>query len=109
MMDNGFKQSIIIFWAIISIISMMVVATPFFFTENYILSISPNCYSRAFLNQDCSLCGVTRGFIQVSKGNFESAILHNQMSPYIFLLFSMNSILFLAFLTYIFRIKNIVK
>jgi len=108
-MDNEYKQSLLIFWATISILCFIVLATPFFLSENYILSISPNCSSRSLLNQDCSLCGMTRGFIQVSKGNFESAILYNKMSPFIFFIFLMNTVLFITFIAYLFRIKSSIK
>ena len=109
MIDSDYKKSIFIFWSIVSIVSLIVIVSPFLFTESKILLFSPKCYSKLLLNQECSLCGMTRGFIQISRGNFDSAIMYNQYSPFIYFLFFMNSFFFIAFLVYVFRIKSIVK
>lgn len=109
MIDSDYKKSIFIFWSVISTILIAVIICPYVFTESSILSYSPKCYSKLILNQDCALCGMTRGFIQLSKGNVYSAITYNQLSPFIFFFFVMNSIYFLTFLVYVFRIKSVSK
>ena len=89
-------SSLLIAWGIISTLIIIVLVTPFFINSDFILQNTPICPSK--LNQsNCFLCGMTQAFIEISRGNLDTAQTFNQLSIPLYGIFIINSIIF-AFL-----------
>jgi hypothetical protein len=95
------KLAIFVVWIILSGIIFFILTAPFVFSENLIDKIVPQCEWKVKYNKGCSLCGMTRGFIYFSQGNFTRASELNRFSPYLYLLFVAND----AALTFVLFLK----
>ncbi|MBS1552327.1 MAG: DUF2752 domain-containing protein [Bacteroidetes bacterium] len=82
---------------IISIIIFVILFLSFIFPE-VLLNISPVCVSRLLYGRECFMCGMTRAFVEISSGRFSEAFELNKFSVFIFIMFTINSILFFAFI-----------
>ncbi len=87
-------------WAAISVVTALITISPFFMDRQNILKNSPTCISKKQFNVDCSLCGMTRAFIEISSGNFSNAHDLNKGSLYVYFSFVLNFILFASFNIY---------
>lgn len=91
------KFSFKIVWIIISILIFVTLFLSFIFPE-VLLNISPVCVSRSLYGRECFMCGTTRAFVEISSGRFSEAFELNKFSVFIFIMFTINSILFFAFI-----------
>lgn len=98
MLSNTFKKdlkfSIEIVWKIYSVLILIVIIFSLFFPE-LLLKISPVCISKSIYGKDCFMCGMTRAFIEIPKGNFSGAYTLNKFSLILFSLFNLNTLLFI--------------
>mgnify|MGYP001774018814 CR=1 FL=1 len=92
------KKALIVVWMVISSIIFIILIIPYIFPENSILSLIPECELKVKYNKECILCGMTRSFILISKGEIEKAILENKFSIYVYFAFLLNEILVILFL-----------
>ena len=101
------KSELIIIWGIISIITITTVIVPFFLNKKTILEATPVCISKSQLNIDCSFCGMSRAFIEISNGNYKNAYKLNKGSLYLYITFSLNFFIFVRYIIYIAGHKKI--
>jgi len=94
------KTAIIAVWAVISVTTTFILLFPIFANKQTVLNYSPTCISISKFNVECSLCGMTRAFIEISNGHFNRAYLLNKGSILVFSMFLINSISFLFYTIY---------
>jgi hypothetical protein len=82
-----------IVWIIISLISLFILLFAFFVPEEVIIKTSPKCISIINNNAKCSLCGMTRAFIEISKGSIAKALALNSGSMILYFLMTINVVL----------------
>ncbi|WP_369426754.1 DUF2752 domain-containing protein [Profundicola chukchiensis] len=85
---------------IITTVSAVILILPFLVDSKIILQISPTCTYKTQFNLECFFCGMSRAFIEISKGNLSSAISLNRGSLFLFILFSINIIIFSIYFIY---------
>jgi hypothetical protein len=99
------KVAILIVWTIISVTTAIIVVFPFFAERQTVLKNSPTCISKSQFNVDCSLCGMTRAFIEISNGNFINAYVLNKGSLFVYSSFVLNFAIFVTYLIYDIKLK----
>ena len=82
-------------WYAISAFILAILIAGFVLPEETLTGLTPECELKAKYGTECSACGLTRGFLSISRGNTEEASLYNSASLPLFGLFSLNSIFFL--------------
>lgn len=95
--NQELKNAIRIVWQISAILSIAILLVLFFVDEKIILSTVPICEYKAN-GEECFLCGSTHAFIELKKLNFSSAFALNKLSPFVFVLLIINSLVFLKYL-----------
>lgn len=95
--NQELKKAILIVWQISAIFSIVILLILFFVDEKIILSKVPICEYKA-KGGECFLCGSTRAFIELRKLNFKSAFALNRLSPFVFGLLILNSLIFFKYL-----------
>ena len=98
------KFSFKIVWIIISILIFVTLFLSFIFPE-VLLNISPVCVSKSLYGRECFMCGTTRAFVEISSGRFSEAYELNKFSVVLFLIFSVNTLLFLTFILKLYKEK----
>ena len=101
------KKALVIFWIIITSFFFVLLISPFLFQEDVLLSIAPTCESKTLLGQECFLCGMTKSFISISKGDFYQAYRLNNFSIYLYLFFVLNVLSLLLFSIYKLFLKKL--
>jgi len=91
-----------IVWYIISSLIILLLLALLFLNNYTFLYLSPKCTSILLYNKPCFLCGTTRAFIEIKNLNFNKAYFYNALSIPLFILFLINSYL------YILSLKKIV-
>ncbi len=71
---------------------------PFMLPHHYILNSVPACKYKTAYNKECTACGLTRSFCDISNGNFNEAIRHNSASLSLFGVFLLYQILFAVYI-----------
>ena len=74
-------------------------AAPFLLTEPLISRVAPVCESKRRYGRECFLCGATTGFIAIGRGDWASARGSNRLAGPLFIAFSANAVIALAYLT----------
>lgn len=94
MLSYKFKKDLSIalnaVWVIVSVFISAVLLLSVFYPEA-LLSSAPVCFSKALYNTECFMCGMTRAFNEISRGNFIQANELNSFSNIIYMLFVMNT------------------
>ena len=93
---NELKLSLFLVWSILSIIILFILIGPLLLPQDSILELAPGCVSRIKYNKECSLCGMSRAFIAISKGNLEIVYSANKAAVPIYLSFVFNEVFFLG-------------
>ena len=93
---RDFKKSLFIAWVIISVVILLILIAPFILHEEFLLSLTPTCELNK-IEQGCFLCGMTKGFINISKGDLSGAYRVNNFSVYLYLFFVLNILSLLLF------------
>ena len=91
------KVSLFIVWTIITVTIFIILFISFFLNKQTVLNISPTCISKSQFNVECSLCGMTRSFLEISHGSFMNAYNLNKGSIFLYSIFLLNSILFIIY------------
>lgn len=100
---NDFRIAINAVWIIVSLIMITVLILSVKYPET-LLGAAPVCFSKTFYNTECFMCGMTRAFAEISKGNFSDALKLNYLSLIFYIFFALN---IAAFILYIFiKMKN---
>lgn len=87
-----FSTAILIVWGISGIVLLVPLASPYLLSESEIFAITPVCVSMELYGESCFLCGMTRGFIEISRGNLEKAREFNVYSVALYGAFAVNEI-----------------
>lgn len=93
------KNSLLIVWAILTIFIFFIILSPFVLQENTILKFAQQCQSKIKHNSRCSLCGFTTGFLMISRGKFNKAVLTTANSLFLYIIFITNELVFALFLS----------
>lgn len=94
------KVAILIVWTVVSVTISLVIIFPFLADRQTVLENAPTCISKSQFNVECSLCGMTRAFIEISNGNIGNAYDLNRGSLFVYSSFLLNSIIFIAYAIY---------
>ncbi|MEO0248149.1 MAG: DUF2752 domain-containing protein [candidate division WOR-3 bacterium] len=92
------KLSFLIVWLILSIGMLFVLVAPFALSADTIAALVPTCEWKVKYGRECSLCGMTTSFIQISHGNFKQSLLSNRASIPLYVVFVINELFGLPFL-----------
>jgi hypothetical protein len=80
MMAQEMKIAIAAAWLIISAILLSVFIAPYLLSENALLSASGAFQLSHYDQEPCLLCGMTRAFVAISRGNLVEAVTFNDWS-----------------------------
>ena len=94
--QEEFILALKICWTIVSMAILVILLMPFLLEPQTIGSISPVCEYKAKYNMPCPACGMTRAFIELSAGHLSEATRLNRFSPYLYVLFVLNEIVFVG-------------
>ncbi len=83
--------------SIFFILISTVILLTFFLADNYILGTLPLCEYKASYGKECAVCGLTRSFLEISKGNLQEATSYNSASIPLFTALVLYQILFAAY------------
>jgi len=92
------KLALSIVWLVVSLIILMILITPFIFSNKTIVALSPKCEWKVKYNKDCPLCGMTTSFILISQGKFSQAFMANKFSICLYFIFVLNEVVIFFFL-----------
>ena len=102
MISDNFKKEILaalkIVWMIYSALVLFVIVVTVF-SSGTLHEISPVCLSKSLYGEECFMCGMTRAFVEISEGNFHNAVILNKLSLYIFSVMTLNSVIFILFVS----------
>ena len=90
------RRSLLIVWVILSVFMACTIASPYVFTQGQILELIPPCQAIIQNGLPCSLCGMSRAFISISRGELGDAVGYNPWSTVLFMIFTVNTLLFLS-------------
>jgi len=96
MIGGDARKAFVISWMIAGLGMGLAVGASFLLTPESAAGILPPCESRIAGGRPCPLCGMTTGFIQVSRGRFDEARRANAMSLPLYALFVANALAALA-------------
>jgi hypothetical protein len=80
MIGQEMRVAIISSWLIVSVILLSMLIAPYFLSETTLLYTSSTFRLPNHEQGTCSLCGMTRAFIAISRGNFAEAVAFNDWS-----------------------------
>jgi len=102
MISDNFKKEIRaalkIVWIIFSALVLLVMVITFF-SAGTLHEISPVCISKSLYGEECFMCGMTRAFAEISSGNIYNAGILNKLSPYLFSVMTLNSVIFILYVS----------
>jgi hypothetical protein len=93
------KVALLSVWTIVSIVTTFILLLPFLVDRQTILKDTPTCISKKQFNIECSLCGMTRAFIEISNGHIKNAVSINKGSIFFYTTFLVNAILIIFYAT----------
>lgn len=96
MISKEFRQGYFAVWVILSLAAFFILLVPFIFPESTIYSLTPLCESKRLGKGECPLCGMTRAFIEISKGDFSGALISNRFSLALYGIFVINLVIFMV-------------
>lgn len=91
-----FRQGFFIVWAILSLAALFILTLPFVLPEGTIYKLTPVCESKRLGLGPCPLCGMTRAFIEISKGDLGAAFASNRASLALYSALVLNQFVFLG-------------
>jgi hypothetical protein len=86
-------------WWMISAILLAVILAPYLFSENSLLAASGALQVSHAPGETCGLCGMTRAFLAISRGDFSEAVRLNGASVILFGIILANELWIAFFLT----------
>ncbi len=84
-------------WYFLSALVLVLILITLLFPD-MLMKIAPVCISKSLYGEECFMCGSTRAFVEISKGNFFNAYLLNKFSIILFSMFILNTMIFLTFI-----------
>lgn len=90
------KMPVAYAWIACSLVLLFVMLSAFVLPEKVVYDLAPECEWKVKYDKECFACGLTRGFVNISDGNFETASDANSLSVYLFLIFAFNEIIALS-------------
>jgi len=60
-------------WLVLTLVTVPVLLAPFLLPSQTIFAWTPVCERKARYGQECALCGMTRSFVLVARGEFKGA------------------------------------
>jgi len=103
-MKNAVKTAWMIYSTAIAILLLLVFILP----GEVILNNAPLCESISRFNIECFACGMSRGFVHISQFEFYEASESNRGSIYVFVIFVLNTLLFIKNLINLKRSEKII-
>jgi len=86
-------------WVVYSIAALLIIIISACIQQKYVLQATPACYSIRQFGKPCFMCGSTRSFMQMGRGNIHQALSYNRFAVALFLIFIVNSIIFTYYTT----------
>jgi hypothetical protein len=80
-------------WLVVSGVILLLLAAPVALPERTLFALTPVCEWKAKYNAECPLCGMTRGFLDISHGDFARAVERNRGSVPLYAAFLINECL----------------
>jgi hypothetical protein len=74
------RTSLLAAWLVVSAALFAVLAAPFLLPPQTIFSLAPKCEWKTRCGRECAMCGMTTGFILISRGRFNDALGRNRGS-----------------------------
>jgi len=74
------KRALWIDWLVVSGAILFVLLAPLVLPERTALALAPVCEWKAKHHKECPLCGMTAGFVAISRGDFARAAERNRGS-----------------------------
>lgn len=84
------RRSFFIVWLVLSGLGAAVLAAPVVLSEQAIMRLAPVCERKAKYNRECPLCGMTRSFLRLSRGDLAGASQANAAGPALAAVFLVN-------------------
>lgn len=91
------KKAFLVVWLLISSFLLLILLVPFILSEKAVLQLSAICVSSNHGPAQCPLCGMTRAFVAISRGNFHEALQLNRGSIGLYLAFVVDGVLALLY------------
>ena len=92
------KTATVAVWVIVSVCVAAILIVTYLPAANEVLEISRRCRSPNHGNLDCPLCGMTRAFLAITRGEFGKALSLNKGSIALYASFVLNEALFAVYL-----------
>ena len=90
MRDLG--DSLKIVWAAISILVLLILASPFALGRERVANLTPVCEWKAKYGRPCGFCGMTTSFLDISEGRLDEAGTSNRAGIPLYGLFVSNEL-----------------
>ena len=97
MIARPLATSLLLAWLALSVAAGGVLLAPLVLPPAALEALTPECQWKAKYHRECILCGMTRGFVEIARGEFRAAARHNQGSLPLFLTLLANECLALGF------------
>ena len=97
-MAEDVRRSFRIVWVTLSLLILAVLVSPFTLGRERLARMVPVCEWKAKYGKECSFCGMTTSFLEISEGRLGEASHANRGGIPLYLLFVANEICALAFI-----------
>lgn len=74
------RKALWIDWLVVSGVVLLLLAAPLALPQETLFALTPVCEWKAKYNAECPLCGMTRGFLDISRGDLARALEQNRGS-----------------------------
>jgi len=91
------KQALRIVWLAVSLVILGALTAPFALGRDRLAHLVPACEWKTRYGRECSFCGMTTAFLDISEGRFGDATHANRAGVPLYLLFVSNEIGLAAF------------
>lgn len=92
------KNAFFMSWIILSGIIFLIILSSFFAPPKVFDCVVPKCEWQLKYNKKCVFCGMTRGFLAISKGQLLKAVEFNKLSIPLYLGFIANDAVLIFYL-----------
>ena len=96
LVTRDLKLSLQIVWLALSLLVLATLAAPFALGRERLAHLFPLCESRARYGRECSFCGMTTSFLDISEGRLGDASHANRAGIPLYLVFVSNELGLLA-------------
>ena len=89
-MNRDIQLALAATWLIVSVITAATALAPWVVEESVLLRLAPTCEAASH-GEACSLCGMSRAFIAIARGEWTEAHVLNAGSPWLYSVFVLNA------------------